>query len=61
MVEPTPTNIGDTPEYCASRLPCGVCLILGKECPKCGYTITPTWTGGTITTTTVTIGDKTDG
>lgn len=48
-VPTTPTNIGDTPEYCASRLPCGVCLILGRECPKCGYTITPTWTGGITT------------
>lgn len=28
---------------CSSRLPCGVCIILGKMCPKEGYTITPTW------------------
>lgn len=22
------------PEYCASRLPCGICMILGRMCPK---------------------------
>ena len=22
------------PEYCANRLPCGICMILGKMCPK---------------------------
>ena len=50
MVNPTSTGIGDTPEPCASRLPCGVCMLLNAMCPKWGYTITPTWTGGTITT-----------
>lgn len=30
-------------DYCSSRLPCGVCIILGKVCPKEGYMVTPTW------------------
>lgn len=62
MIEQTTTNagnIGDNPEYCASRLPCGVCRLLNAMCPKWAYTITPTWAITTSTGTGVTYTVKT--
>ena len=53
MVQPSITGIDPvttttawppTPDYCASRLPCGVCLILDRMCPKMAtYQVEPTW------------------
>lgn len=53
MVQPSITGIDPvttttawppTPDYCASRLPCGVCLILDRMCPKVAtYKVEPTW------------------
>ena len=40
-VGPSPTTAAYQ-ESCASRLPCGVCLLLGKMCPLM-QTFTPTW------------------
>lgn len=40
----TTTAWPPTPDYCASRLPCGVCMILDKMCPKIAtYSVDPTW------------------
>lgn len=40
----TTTAWPPSPDYCASRLPCGVCMILDKMCPKVGtYQVEPTW------------------
>ena len=32
-------------QYCANRLPCGICRLTNSQCPKCGVTIntTPTF------------------
>lgn len=42
------TNSSGTPltyenKTCASRLPCGLCLITNNPCPFMIQTITPTW------------------
>lgn len=29
-------------QYCANRLPCGICRLTNGVCPKCGVTITTT-------------------
>ena len=29
-------------QYCANRLPCGICRLTNEACPKCGVTITTT-------------------
>ena len=29
-------------QYCANRLPCGICRLTNMACPKCGITITTT-------------------
>lgn len=29
-------------DYCANRLPCGICRLTNMACPKCGVTITTT-------------------
>lgn len=29
-------------QYCANRLPCGICRLTNMACPKCGVTITTT-------------------
>lgn len=40
----TTTAWPPTPDYCASRLPCGVCMILDKMGPKVAtYQVEPTW------------------
>ena len=40
------STVINAPGYCGSRLPCGVCLLLGTQCPLGPTTITPTW--GTV-------------
>ena len=43
MVETGTTGI-DYQKTCASRLPCGVCLITGRDCPySYRTTVTPNW------------------
>ena len=38
------TTAWPSSDYCASRLPCGVCLILDRMCPKIAtYKVEPTW------------------
>ena len=36
-------------EYCANRLPCGICRLTNSQCPKCG--LTPTFDFSKVTCT----------
>ena len=40
-------------QYCANRLPCGICRLTNSQCPKaCGIDITCVKTADSITTQT---------
>ena len=43
VTAPKTTDSVQGSAYCASRLPCGVCLITGQRCPLFGWDIQPTW------------------
>lgn len=51
-------------QYCANRLPCGICRLTNMACPKCGVTITtttPTFDFSKVTCTTATDSIKSKG
>lgn len=47
-------------QYCANRLPCGICRLTNMVCPKCGVTITTTTPTTTIDFSKVTCAPATD-
>lgn len=48
----TVTGTTSNINFCGSRLPCGLCLITNRPCPKMNTTYEPSWTANTPQVTT---------
>ena len=53
------TSANNYTDYCAYRLPCGVCRMTNIVCPMSGMKVTPTWTATSALTEEV-YGQHTD-